>query len=664
MPTRRVLFVSAPDDDIGVDEFLRDRGRSVTTVERATEAVRELLEGQYDCVVSEYELAGDDGLELLTTVVELDSQLPVILFADAGGDVATEALNTGAARYVPRSEPDALERLNENVTEVTEAAPSAPAKQDISAHEPEDSEIVHAIDEAPIGITLADPSLPDEPLVYVNEAFERVTGYPVDYVRGRNCRFLQGPDTDPSTVAEMRRGIEREEPVTVVVRNYKKDGSPFWNEVTIAPIYDENEELVHYVGFQSDVTEREQAKRTAQRRAEALREERVALERLLERVNGVLNDVARALVEESDRSMIERRVCETVVSARGYGAAWIGTTNAPGTRLSIRESAGLLEGATGEWSVEELPSAVSGAITSEKVDSSSLEPERTGETSLAPVGCRQVVVVPLVYGRTTYGLLGVYAEDADSLDRREEVLFEAIGRMIASGLNAVETTRILTVDRVTELVFEISDPAFPLSAIAGVLGAPVEYVGLTEGVSGGKHQLYLTVSSSTDADVDAVAELSFVREVREIAGKEEAYAFAVVVERTTPFGELADYGATVQSIEAEPDTARLVVQSPPEHDHDALLKLLESEYASVELRSKRDQERRGRTAHEFVSDVETSLSDRQYTALKTAHLNGYFEWPRPVDGTELAESMDISRQTFHQHLRLAQRKLVAAFFGH
>ncbi|MEF8779406.1 MAG: bacterio-opsin activator domain-containing protein [Haloferacaceae archaeon] len=659
MSVTRVLLAAADASAEETAKRLRDRGREVTTVERATEAVRELTGDPYDCLVSEYRLRGDDGLELLATVVELRPELPVIVYADASDDVAHDALELGAKRFVSKGD---FERLDAKITEVTESTPNAPTKQDVSEHEPTDAEIVHAIDEAPIGITLADPSLPDEPLVYVNDAFERVTGYPTDYVRGRNCRFLQGPDTDPETVAEMRAAIEAEESVTVVVRNYRMDGSPFWNEVTIAPIYDEDGELAHYVGFQSEVTERKRAQRTAEKRAEALREERAALERILERVNGVLNDVARALVEESTRERVDRRVCETLVDARGYGAAWIGETNAPGTSLELRASAGLLAEAAGKWDVEDLPEAVGAAVESEQVESVNLDPDADGPAGLSPVGCRRLVVVPLVYGRTSYGLLGVYAEDADSLDRREEVLFESIGRMIASGLNAIETTRILTVDRVTELAFDVRDREFPLSAVADRLGAPVEYVGLTEGISDDEHHLYLTASDAVGADPTVLTELSFVRSVRAIADRGDEHAFALAIDGAMPFSELADYGARVRSIRAEPGSATLIVESPPEHDHEALLELLRSEYSSVELRSKREREREELTAHEFVSEVESTLSERQYAALKTAYLNGYFEWPRPVDGTELAESMGISRQTFHQHLRLAQRKLVEAFF--
>ena len=118
-----------------------------------------------------------------------------------------------------------------------------------------------AMDEAPVGITISDPEDPDNPVIYANAAFERITGYPVEEVLGRNCRFLQGPDTDPETVARMRQAIEDQDPVTVEVRNYRRNDEEFWNQVTIAPLYDHAGELAHYVGFQQDVTDRKRAER-------------------------------------------------------------------------------------------------------------------------------------------------------------------------------------------------------------------------------------------------------------------------------------------------------------------------------------------------------------------------------------------------------------------
>ncbi|MGB9954691.1 PAS domain S-box protein (plasmid) [Haloarcula marismortui] len=113
-----------------------------------------------------------------------------------------------------------------------------------------------AIDEAPVGITIADANQPDNPLVYANDKFSELTGYQEENVVGQNTRFLQGENTDPSPVAEMREAIDAEEPVTVELQNYRKDGTEFWNRVTIAPVTDGTGEVTNYIGFQEDMTER------------------------------------------------------------------------------------------------------------------------------------------------------------------------------------------------------------------------------------------------------------------------------------------------------------------------------------------------------------------------------------------------------------------------
>lgn len=118
------------------------------------------------------------------------------------------------------------------------------------------------VDEAPIGITIATTTTGegDNPLIYLNEAFAEMTGYGWEDAVGQDCRFLQGTDTDDEPVTELAAAIEEERPTTVVLKNYTKDGESFWNELTIAPLYDPTGSLTHYVGFQRDVSEREQAK--------------------------------------------------------------------------------------------------------------------------------------------------------------------------------------------------------------------------------------------------------------------------------------------------------------------------------------------------------------------------------------------------------------------
>lgn len=128
-----------------------------------------------------------------------------------------------------------------------------------------------AMDEAPIGISISDPSRPDNPIIYVNDGFVRVTGYPRETILGQNCRFLQGADTREEPVAEIRAAIDDRRPVTVELRNYRKDGSMFWNRVSIVPISSETGELSHFVGFQQDITDaklQEQEKTLFKKQAE------------------------------------------------------------------------------------------------------------------------------------------------------------------------------------------------------------------------------------------------------------------------------------------------------------------------------------------------------------------------------------------------------------
>lgn len=123
------------------------------------------------------------------------------------------------------------------------------------------------------GVTISDAALPDNPIIYANRGFERLTGYSVEDVVGRNCRFLQGVDTDATAVAEIRESVRAGRECTVQLLNYRKDGSPFWNRLSITPLRDEAGRVTHFVGVQSDVTDQklgEAALNEANQRLEAV----------------------------------------------------------------------------------------------------------------------------------------------------------------------------------------------------------------------------------------------------------------------------------------------------------------------------------------------------------------------------------------------------------
>ncbi|HEY9871858.1 MAG TPA: PAS domain-containing protein, partial [Candidatus Obscuribacterales bacterium] len=109
------------------------------------------------------------------------------------------------------------------------------------------------------GIVITDASLPNNPIIYCNPAFESITGYPPEEVLGRNCKFLQGTDTDPAAVEQIRQALRTEQKCQVVLKNYRKNGTPFWNELKISPVRDASGMVTNFIGVQTDITSRVQS---------------------------------------------------------------------------------------------------------------------------------------------------------------------------------------------------------------------------------------------------------------------------------------------------------------------------------------------------------------------------------------------------------------------
>jgi PAS domain S-box-containing protein len=108
-------------------------------------------------------------------------------------------------------------------------------------------------DEREMSVVFTDPNQPDNPMIFVSEEFERQTGYPAAEAVGRNCRFLQGPDTDPNAVETIRRALAARTRFTIDILNYRKDGTPFVNRLRIRPIFDAEGNLLYFAGAQNPV---------------------------------------------------------------------------------------------------------------------------------------------------------------------------------------------------------------------------------------------------------------------------------------------------------------------------------------------------------------------------------------------------------------------------
>jgi len=146
------------------------------------------------------------------------------------------------------------------------------------------------------GITITDPHQPDNPIVYANAAFEHLTGYSAEEAMGRNCRFLQGSERNQPSLEEVRAAIREERECRVVVRNYRKDGTLFWQELSISAVRDEQGRLTHFVGVHADVAERK------------LEQDRLAHQALHDPLTGLPN-----------RTLFLDRLQHALVLIEGYG---------------------------------------------------------------------------------------------------------------------------------------------------------------------------------------------------------------------------------------------------------------------------------------------------------------------------------------------------------
>ncbi len=165
-----------------------------------------------------------------------------------------------------------------------------------------------AVGSAKNGIVLTDPRLPDNPIIYANPFFLHLTGYRTDEIVGKNCRFLQSSDQNQSSVNDIRLAVKEQRPLTTVLRNYRKDGSLFWNELTISPVFDHSGVLTNFVGIQNDITARMEAEKRVSEFYSVISHE---LRTPLSAIRGALT-----VVEEGDAGKINSQALRLVRIAR------------------------------------------------------------------------------------------------------------------------------------------------------------------------------------------------------------------------------------------------------------------------------------------------------------------------------------------------------------
>ena len=401
---------------------------------------------------------------------------------------------------------------------------------------------------------------------------------------------------------------------------------------------------------------------TRAKREREVREAREHVETVLERVNGLIENTIEVLVEATTRDELAEGVVEQLAAADPYTFAWIGQPDVASDTISPSAWAGIADLPMDEAAFETSEGIVGETYRTEASQvRQNLSDDEQWADLVADSATTSMMVIPLVYKDTSYGVLAVMSDESDAFDEREQVVLGALGRAVANAINAVERGRILDANEVIELEFAIDHSDLLFSRLSRAASCSLRAAG-TDYRSDGTLQVYLTADGVDGEELAQLArEDDAVREAKLIVDHEDGCLVELIVEESL-VATLTEYGAVPRNVTATEGQARFTVELPYEAEARELYDLVENRYPGTDLVGYHEHERPVETRQEFRAALADRFTDRQETALRTAFLGGFFEWPRQIDGNELAEAMDISRPTYHQHLRAAQQKVLEELF--
>jgi len=405
--------------------------------------------------------------------------------------------------------------------------------------------------------------------------------------------------------------------------------------------------------------------RLLRERTDELRQQRDQLETLNE-LNSLIQEIGTQLGEAVTREDLERSICEQLTVSDLFQGAWIGGVDETHDRVSLHASAGIDE-AHAE-AIDRMPLSMLGdGAVQLAVETGDVEVVRQYQVAGSAADARErveefesVAAIPFGYGERIYCVLVVTSDREDVFSENALAGFKALGKMGGFAINATRNRELLLSDEVVELKFEVSDPDVFYVRMTDELDCRCRFERAVP-FEGEKVVNYHHIEG---ADADRVLELADDADWIERAeiGRELEEGFVLQTTATRSTVHLAmETGATLRSASAENGTATLLFEAPTGSVR-AVARTLRSTFADVDLVAKRELERSVRTSDDFRDAIDAQLTEKQRAALESAHAAGYYEWPRAITAEDLAETLDVSSSTLHQHLRRGEHKLLSTFF--
>ncbi|WP_138005181.1 bacterio-opsin activator domain-containing protein [Halalkalirubrum salinum] len=364
---------------------------------------------------------------------------------------------------------------------------------------------------------------------------------------------------------------------------------------------------------------------------------------------GWLVAAVEAIIESTDRKTLYRRVVEAFVSVDRWEYAWIGRRDHNAQETAVLEIAPKPEQTNGLQTVDQ-----SFEMSHEEVPDAGTDPFVSADQTTAAVACAD--------GESTYSILCVRASDGHPIEPADKQALSIIGRGVGQTITAYRWRDLLHSDTALALDLAVEDRGAFLTAVSAELGCQLR-LNSTIAVSNTALLCYVTVVGATAKAVATVADrFEAIDDLRVVNTVENGATVGFVARGDSIVHGITMQGAQVRTANAAEGRLDVVAAVPTGTDVRAILDGLRVDYPKTRLVRRRTIDRPPTPAENPRNELLEGLSDRQRATIEAAYRGGYFDWPRGSTAEEMADAMDISSPTFHNHLRKAQRALLDAVF--
>lgn len=630
-------------------QLFDDGGGAPPTIHHETRlaAGLELLdEVPIDVVLLDLDLPDSEGLETLSTTLDRADAPVVVLTGLRDRERGIRALRRGADEYLVKDEVNS-DLLIRTVYHAIERR----------AHLRELKRYEVLIEESTDVNTVVDL---DGTIRYVTPSVEAVLGYEPRELIGENGFEYVHPDDRDQAKEALKRILESDEVPSTEFRFEHSNGT--WVVLEVRGRDLRGEALIDgVVLYTRDITERK-------RREEQLAQQREELA-ALNQLNGVVQAITHRVIESATREELERAVCEALADSDSYSFAWIGEVDAASSEVVVRTEAG------GEDYLDNVTITVDGGPTGQGPTGRAI---RTGTIQVSrnipedseyeawrnhaeDHGIRSSAAIPFVHDETLYGVLNVYTDRQYAFGDDERAVIGQLGQVVGHAITAIERKQALMSEDVIEVEFVIQDYLESLG-VAGDTDGPITFDRVVP-LGEERYAVY------GRANADAIDVLHALQEhdpswesVTVLSERGDEMRFELALFESPMLAAIASSHGRVNHAAIEDGALEVVVHLPPSADVRAVVDTMQEAYPMTQLLAQRRTERHPEAQVDVRQAFDEQLTLRQQSALEAAYFSGFFEWPRDSSGEDVAESLDVSAPTFHQHLRAAERKLLEAVF--